>query len=99
MPPPSPLASIISNASRMLSTNLTRLSCIGGHSSTVSGTVDKRWHGSGITVPYSCLQFGKLCIDPTPSDFSLRWSAERSMPMKAAVRLMLPPKRLICAIR
>jgi len=29
----------------------------------------------------------------------LRCSAERSMPMKAAVREMLPPKRLIWAIR
>ena len=29
----------------------------------------------------------KLCTEPTPSDFSLRCSAERSMPMKAAVRL------------
>jgi hypothetical protein len=35
----------------------------------------------------------------TPSDFSLRCSAERSMPTKLAVRLILPPKRLICAIR
>ena len=37
--------------------------------------------------------------DDTPSDFSLRCSAERSMPMNAAVREMLPPKRLICASR
>ena len=37
--------------------------------------------------------------EPTPRDLSLRCSAERSMPMKAAVREMLPPKRLICATR
>src|SRR5215469_5499003 len=30
----------------------------------------------------------------TPSDFSFRCSAERSMPTKAAVREMLPPKRV-----
>ena len=36
---------------------------------------------------------------PTPSDFSLRCRAERSMPMKAAVREMLPPKRMIWAFR
>src|SRR5690242_20543564 len=36
---------------------------------------------------------------PTPRDFSLRCNAERSIPMKAAVREMLPPKRLICATR
>ena len=35
----------------------------------------------------------------TPSDFSLRCSAERSMPMNSAVFEMLPPKRLIWAIR
>ena len=33
------------------------------------------------------------------SDFSLRCSAERSMPMNSAVREILPPKRLICATR
>src|SRR6185312_3634139 len=37
--------------------------------------------------------------EPTPSDFSLRCKAERSMPMKAAVREMLPPKRMIWALR
>ena len=31
----------------------------------------------------------------TPRDLSLRWSAERSMPMNSAVRDMLPPNRLI----
>ena len=31
----------------------------------------------------------------TPSDLSLRCSAERSIPTKLAVRLILPPKRLI----
>src|SRR5205085_2979994 len=36
---------------------------------------------------------------PNPSDFSLRCRAERSMPMKAAVREMLPPKRMIWASR
>ena len=36
---------------------------------------------------------------PTPSAFSLRCSAERSMPTNSAVREMLPEKRLICAIR
>ena len=36
---------------------------------------------------------------PKPSDFSLRCRAERSMPMKAAVREMLPPKRRIWALR
>src|SRR3981081_3802292 len=35
----------------------------------------------------------------TPSDLSLRWRAERSMPTKAAVREMLPPKRVTCANR
>src|SRR5690606_4908801 len=35
----------------------------------------------------------------TPSDLSLRCSADRSMPMKAAVREILPPKRMICADR
>ena len=35
----------------------------------------------------------------TPSDFSLRCSAERSMPTNSAVREMLPPKRLIWATR
>src|SRR5437899_7455723 len=34
-----------------------------------------------------------------PSDFSFRCRAERSMPMKAAVREMLPEKRSICALR
>ena len=34
-----------------------------------------------------------------PSDFSLRCSAERSMPTKAAVREMLPPKRVTWASR
>jgi hypothetical protein len=34
-----------------------------------------------------------------PSDFSLRCSAERSMPMNSAVREMLPPNRLIWATR
>ena len=38
-------------------------------------------------------------FDPTPSDLSLRCNAERSIPMKAAVREILPPKRLICATR
>src|SRR5690606_27036283 len=35
----------------------------------------------------------------TPSDLSLRCKAERSMPIKAAVREMLPPKRVICTLR
>ncbi|MOA47817.1 hypothetical protein D3C78_1704890 [compost metagenome] len=35
----------------------------------------------------------------TPSDFSLRCSADLSMPMKAAVREIFPPKRMICAAR
>ncbi len=35
----------------------------------------------------------------TPRDFSLRCSADRSIPMNSAVREMLPPKRLICARR
>src|SRR5271166_2031284 len=30
----------------------------------------------------------------TPSDFSFRCSADRSMPMNSAVREMFPPKRL-----
>jgi hypothetical protein len=36
---------------------------------------------------------------PTPSAFSLRCNAERSMPTNSAVREMLPEKRLIWAIR
>src|SRR5208282_1226068 len=36
---------------------------------------------------------------PNPSDFSLRCRAERSMPMNAAVREILPPKRMIWASR
>src|SRR5262249_24979162 len=36
---------------------------------------------------------------PTPSDFSLRWSADPSIPTTSAVREILPPKRLICAPR
>ena len=39
------------------------------------------------------------CAEPTPSDLILRCRAERSMPMKAAVRETLPSKRLICAMR
>src|SRR6185437_14374797 len=42
---------------------------------------------------------GTRCSPFTPSDFSLRCSAERSMPMKLAVRLILPAKRLTCASR
>src|SRR5215467_7384534 len=38
-------------------------------------------------------------LPKTPSDLSLRCNAERSMPTKAAVREMLPPKRVICASR
>src|SRR5258705_6056973 len=38
-------------------------------------------------------------LPKTPSDLSLRWRAERSMPTKAAVREMLPPKRVTCANR
>ena len=34
-----------------------------------------------------------------PSERSLRWSAERSMPTNCAVREMLPPKRSTCAFR
>ena len=33
--------------------------------------------------------------DVTPNDLSLRCKADRSMPIKAAVREILPPKRLI----
>lgn len=47
--------------------------------------------------PNRCAPFLELLY--TPSDFSLRWSAERSMPMNSAVFEMLPPKRLIWAIR
>jgi hypothetical protein len=36
---------------------------------------------------------------PTPSAFSFRCSAERSMPTNSAVREILPEKRLIWAIR
>ena len=32
---------------------------------------------------------------PKPRDLSLRWRADRSMPMKAAVREIFPPKRMI----
>src|SRR5436190_23505653 len=35
----------------------------------------------------------------TPRDLSLRCRAERSMPMKLAVREILPPKRRIWALR
>src|SRR5881409_2894753 len=38
-------------------------------------------------------------LPKTPRDLSLRCSAERSMPTKAAVREMLPPKRVTCASR
>src|SRR3979411_147625 len=38
-------------------------------------------------------------LPKTPSDLSLRWRAERSMPTKAAVREILPPKRVTCANR
>src|SRR6266404_5667328 len=38
-------------------------------------------------------------LPKTPSDLSLRWRAERSIPTKAAVREMLPPKRVTCANR
>ena len=34
-------------------------------------------------------------LSPSPSAFSLRWSADRSMPMNDAVREMLPEKRRI----
>src|SRR5713101_4573505 len=38
-------------------------------------------------------------LPKTPRDLSLRCSAERSMPTKAAVREMLPPKRVTWANR
>src|ERR1700719_1533722 len=38
-------------------------------------------------------------LPKTPSDLSLRWRAERSIPTKAAVREILPPKRVTCASR
>ena len=38
-------------------------------------------------------------LQPTPSAFSFRCSAERSIPTNSAVREMLPEKRLIWAIR
>jgi hypothetical protein len=41
----------------------------------------------------------ELTAYPTPSAFSLRCSAERSMPTNSAVREMFPEKRLIWAIR
>src|SRR4051812_46373817 len=38
-------------------------------------------------------------LPKTPKDLSLRCKAERSMPTKAAVREILPPKRVTCASR
>src|SRR5205823_14834519 len=38
-------------------------------------------------------------LPKTPSDLSLRWRAERSIPTKAAVREMLPPNRVTWANR
>src|SRR5215216_428253 len=43
--------------------------------------------------------FNGRSLPKTPSDLSLRCSAERSMPTKAAVREMLPPNRVTWASR
>src|SRR6476659_3194454 len=58
--------------------------------------------GRRAAVPALSCHALKPCsrpVGPTPSDLSLRCKAERSFPIKAAVREMLPPKRLICAMR
>src|SRR5579863_3317089 len=64
--------------------------------------------------PERCVQASRFCsrsplvslpllaplpLPPTPSDLSLRCSADRSMPTNAAVREMLPPKRVTWAMR
>jgi len=54
-------------------------------------------HFVGIFLPQT--SFRQAVYYPTPSAFSLRCSAERSMPTNSAVREILPEKRLIWAIR
>src|SRR5215472_4955446 len=61
-----------------------------------------RWDRGAVAGPIMARQapiFSGRSLPKTPSDFSLRWSAERSMPTNAAVREMLPPKRVTWAIR
>src|SRR6266478_2796997 len=60
----------------------------------LAGGVGDAGHASG---PDQVPTRSGRSLPKTPSDLSLRCSAERSMPTKAAVREMLPPKRVTWA--
>ncbi len=62
----------------------------------LAGDIGDAGHRSAATKHHVPTLSGRS-LPKTPSDLSLRCKAERSIPTKAAVREMLPPKRVTWA--